>query len=199
MYPVVVATSRFPYRRQRGRPVKHINERLLRSVFSRSRNISKSKLAKVLGINRNTLSKRLTEFGIRTQYSDIGDEELDDLLRAYRLEKPDAGQSYIISFLRSLRIRIPRWRVRDMINRIDGVGVTLRTRKKITRRSYSNPRPMAIWHIDGHHKAILWGIVIHGITDGYSRKVSLDISNAYIHPLPFVRSWLFVLLTPMIP
>ncbi|KAF8800927.1 hypothetical protein BYT27DRAFT_7042469, partial [Phlegmacium glaucopus] len=40
----------------------------------------------------------------------------------------------------------------------------------LERRSYQVPRPNALWHIDGHHKLIAWGIVIHGVADGYSRK-----------------------------
>jgi hypothetical protein len=43
--------------------------------------------------------------------------------------------------------------------------------KKISRQKYTVPRPNALWHIDGHHKLIAWGIVIHGVADGYTRKV----------------------------
>ncbi|KAJ7574243.1 hypothetical protein C8J56DRAFT_753515, partial [Mycena floridula] len=28
-----------------------------------------------------------------------------------------------------------------------------------------------LWHLDGHHKLIRWGIVIHEFIGGYSRKV----------------------------
>ncbi|KAI6006192.1 hypothetical protein F5J12DRAFT_721182, partial [Pisolithus orientalis] len=27
--------------------------------------------------------------------------------------------------------------------------------------------PNALWHMDGHHKLIQWGIVIHGFIDGF--------------------------------
>ena len=30
---------------------------------------------------------------------------------------------------------------------------------------------MALWHIDGNHKLIRWGFVIHGGIDGYSRRI----------------------------
>ncbi|KAF8800932.1 hypothetical protein BYT27DRAFT_7035561, partial [Phlegmacium glaucopus] len=40
----------------------------------------------------------------------------------------------------------------------------------LIREQYQVPRPNALWHIDGHHKLIAWGIVIHGVADGYSRK-----------------------------
>ncbi|KIJ99156.1 hypothetical protein K443DRAFT_62827, partial [Laccaria amethystina LaAM-08-1] len=39
-------------------------------------------------------------------------------------------------------------------------------------KRYHVPRPNSLWHIDGHHKLIVWGIVIHGIADGYSRKAN---------------------------
>ncbi|KAI6149917.1 hypothetical protein BKA82DRAFT_4339055 [Pisolithus tinctorius] len=31
--------------------------------------------------------------------------------------------------------------------------------------------PNALWHMDGHHKLVHWGIVIHGIIDGYCHTV----------------------------
>ncbi|KAG2134987.1 hypothetical protein BD769DRAFT_1293898, partial [Suillus cothurnatus] len=36
---------------------------------------------------------------------------------------------------------------------------------------YKVSQPNALWHMDGHHKLIHWGIVIHGIIDGYCRTV----------------------------
>ena len=36
------------------------------------------------------------------------------------------------------------------------------------------PTPMGeviVWHLDGHHKLIRWGVVIHGIADGYDHTV----------------------------
>jgi len=56
--------------------------------------------------------------------------------------------------------------------RVDRLGMALRRREKIERRRYSVPRPNHLWHIDGHHKLIQWGIVIHGVIDGYCRTVS---------------------------
>ncbi|KAI5982901.1 hypothetical protein EDC04DRAFT_2616344 [Pisolithus marmoratus] len=39
-------------------------------------------------------------------------------------------------------------------------------------------RPNALWHMDGHHKLIRWGIVIHGIVDGYCHTWK---SMGYLH------------------
>ena len=72
-------------------------------------------------------------------------------------------------------LRIQRQRVVDSINRVDKLGQGLRQSvgKKRQRRNYTVPRPNALWHIDGHHKLIAWGIVIHGVADGYTRKVRI--------------------------
>ena len=67
--------------------------------------------------------------------------------------------------------RIQRKRIYDSIKRVDNLGSLLRNRKETRRREYKVSRPNALWHVDGHHKLILWGIVIHGFVDGYSRAV----------------------------
>ncbi|EPT00177.1 hypothetical protein FOMPIDRAFT_1123102, partial [Fomitopsis schrenkii] len=45
-------------------------------------------------------------------------------------------------------------------------GAALRRHKTVKRRVYHVPRPNHLWHIDGHHKLIRWGIVVHGGIDG---------------------------------
>ncbi|KAF8991330.1 hypothetical protein BDQ17DRAFT_1255009, partial [Cyathus striatus] len=47
----------------------------------------------------------------------------------------------------------------------------LQQRRAIKRQTYRVKRPNSVWHLDGHHKLINWGIVIHGMVDGYSRMV----------------------------
>lgn len=37
---------------------------------------------------------------------------------------------------------------------------------------YRVKRSNALWHIDGHHKLIRWGFVVHGIIDGYCRTIT---------------------------
>ena len=48
--------------------------------------------------------------------------------------------------------------------------------QRIKRHDYYSPRPNAMWHLDGHHKLGPWGIVIHGISDGYDRAVGFSTS-----------------------
>ncbi len=160
--------------RKRGRPKKQVDPMVLHEAFQRGRRISTTVLAGILGIDRKTLQARKKELGIDSAFDDISDEDLDNLVREYHKENPAGGRSYIIGHLRAKHsLRIQRHRVIDSINRIDKLGQGLRSRvgKKRPLRTYAVPRPNALWHIDGHHKLIAWGIVLHGVADGYTRKV----------------------------
>lgn len=55
-----------------------------------------------------------------------------------------------------------------------GLGIALRKHmmKKIHRQPYCVSQPHALWHIDGHHKLINWGIIVHGVVNGYTQLVS---------------------------
>ena len=78
----------------------------------------------------------------------------------------------MIGHFRCCGIWIQKERIRLSLARVDRLGQVLRNHNAIDRRVYKVPRPNALWHLDGHHKLIRWGIVIHGIVDGYSRAVS---------------------------
>lgn len=84
----------------------------------------------------------------------------------------------MIGFLRHSGLRIQRHRIIDSLRRVDPVGRALQERLHIVRRIYQVARPNALWHIDGHHKLIKWGIVLHGIVDGFDRTaLGLQASN----------------------
>ncbi|TDL30237.1 hypothetical protein BD410DRAFT_702123, partial [Rickenella mellea] len=57
---------------------------------------------------------------------------------------------------------VQKWRVRMSLRRVDGLGRILRNHCRTDRRKYHVPRSNYLWHGDGHHKLIRWGIVIHG-------------------------------------
>ncbi|KAF5334090.1 hypothetical protein D9758_018507 [Tetrapyrgos nigripes] len=157
-----------------GRPRKEIDSTRLQAATAPDR-MRRSRMARSLGISAKTLRRRLNDRGLDVTYSDISDEKLDQLVRAYCHSHPTSGRSYIISHLHTSHgVRVQRQHVINSIHRTDGVGRVLRTKKRelISRRTYRVKRPHALWHIDGHHKLILWGIVTHSIVDGYSRKVT---------------------------
>ena len=54
----------------------------------------------------------------------------------------------------------------------DPIAVLLRRTVATGRRKYSVPRPNALWHIDGLHKLIQWGFVVHGSIDGFSQMIT---------------------------
>lgn len=158
---------------RRGRPRKVPDQSLLEEAFAPNRNINVKKLAEKIGVHRNTLSSYLREFGIAARpYSDISDFNLDALIRDYRKENPQSGVRYLRGRLRQLHgLRIQKRRIKEAIERVDPLGQVLRNYTTTRRRVYHVSRPNALWHLDGHHKLIRWGFVIHGIIDGFCRTV----------------------------
>ena len=88
-------------------------------------------------------------------------------------------------------LRIQRHRIIASISRIDKLGQGMRqlVGRKKNRQNYTVPRPNALWHIDGHHKLIAWGIVVHGVADGYTRKVRAEYSCAARIKQQFFFCW----------
>ena len=156
---------------RRGPPRKIIHGAYLQEAIHPSRNLPKTKLARVLGVHRNTLKKKMDAAGIRSGYSAIEDQDLDAIVAAYKTKKPSTGFRYVLGHLRTTGIRIQKQRVLDSLNRVDRVGRFIRRRAAIRRRKYINSRPNALWHCDGHHKLIKYGFVIHGFIDGHCRTV----------------------------
>lgn len=157
-----------------GRPKKAIHEAVLHDVFNTGRNIPQTELARILGVDRKTLKKRLDELNIDIGYSKISDNDLDSLIKEYHDQNPTGGRGYVTGWLRSTYgLHIQQDRIRASMVRTNRLGHALRQSrsKKTPRQTYKVPRPNALWHIDSHHKLNPWGIVVHGISDGYSRKV----------------------------
>lgn len=157
---------------QRGRPGITVNATYLRAAMDPKRRITVSMLARLLGLHRHTVRKYLRLYGIDHSFSNLSNVNLDRIVRSYRAAKPDSGLRYLVGFLRSQGFRIQRNRVRASVLRVDPVGHILHHRRAIRRREYKVKRPNALWHFDGHHKLIRYGIVIHGGADGYDRMVN---------------------------
>ena len=161
---------------QRGRPTLHIDPALLQVALAPSHRISLTRLAEALGVHRHTLRNNLQINNITYGFSQISDADLDLLVGAYTQEKPESGIRYVTGFLRHHGLKVQRRRIIESLHRVDPVGRTLQERRAIVRRIYEVARPNALWHIDGHHKLIRWGIVLHGIADGQSRTVHFHTS-----------------------
>lgn len=157
---------------RRGRPRKVPNLQFLQDAMSPKRRLSLQEIADLLGIHRHTLRAHLRSAQIDYKFAALSDSDLDILVKTFRALKPESGWRYLIGFLRNHGLKVQKSRVFRSINRVDRLGRVLRERNTIQRRKYKVSRPNALWHMDGHHKLILWGIVIHGFIDGYCRTVS---------------------------
>ena len=70
---------------------------------------------------------------------------------------PNWGEKSVQGHLRSIGLKVQRWRVRESLKRVCPSAVKERFRRAIHRREYS------------YHKLIRWRIVIHSGVDGYAR------------------------------
>ena len=156
-----------------GRPRLAVN--LLQVEFLRSWHFSWTRIAFTLCISRSTLWRRLTENGYDfsvNRFTDISDDSLNQEIKTIKENFPECGERMVIGCLRSKGIFVPRHRVRDIIRDHDPIAVLLRWTQATARRKYNVPGPNALWHIDGLHKLIRWGLVVHGCIDGFSRMIT---------------------------
>lgn len=141
--------------------------------FLRGLRFSWTNVAKVLGISRSTLYRRLEEeegISRETCYSDMSDSDLDSLVREIKKAHPNDGERLKIGHLSRYGVTVPRVCLRGSIHRVDPVGTRMRS-VTIRRRVYCSAGPNAVWLIDGNHQLIRWIFVIHGGIDGYSRLI----------------------------
>ncbi|CAB5203300.1 unnamed protein product [Rhizophagus irregularis] len=105
-----------------GRPKIVISIEALR-LFRRE-GFSYTDIAKMMGVCTKTIKRRRNELNIPDDlvYTEISNEELDNLLRSIRLQQPYSGQQIIMGMIRSLGIKIHRERLRDSLHRIDTFG-----------------------------------------------------------------------------
>ena len=138
-----------------GRPCLKFDTTWLADVVSPSRHIPKQTLARTLGVHQNTLHRHMKMNGISKEYSPI----------------PNAGLHFITAFLTSHGLRVQQARIQSSMQCINPLGRFVRYSNAIQRCVYESPWSNYVWHIDGHHKLIRWGFIIHGMIDGFCRMV----------------------------
>ncbi|KAF8555695.1 hypothetical protein OG21DRAFT_1410484, partial [Imleria badia] len=90
--------------------------------------------------------------------------------------RPNAGLRFVLASLKSHGLNIQQERVRNSMQQIDPLGHVIRHQTAIQRHVYEAPRSNYVWHIDGHHKLIWWGVVIHGMIEGHCQTVRVFFS-----------------------
>ncbi|PPQ71999.1 hypothetical protein CVT24_008269 [Panaeolus cyanescens] len=157
-----------------GRPAKKIRRDALEWASKSS--IKFGEIASLFGVSPSHLYVQMKEAGLPTsRFSKIEDDDLDKVVQAAMAARPDTGVAYLTGYLRAnYQLRIQRSRLRQAVRDADVVAAAIRQQvsAKKPRGNYRVSRPHALWHIDGHHKLIKWGVVIHGVIDGYSRKIT---------------------------
>ena len=155
---------------RRGRPSLVVNVEQV-ELF-RSVGYTWFEVSNLLSVSRTTLWRRFRDLNIPTsRYSDISDQELDNIVQSIRESHPNAGLIMLQGFICGLGITVQRHRIRSSVQRLTpAIGLT-RWQQVISRRSYHVPGPNSLWHIDGHHSLIRWHFVVHGCIDGYSRMI----------------------------
>ena len=152
-----------------GRPAYNITKELIEQL--RETGMNWKSISVCLGVSDQTLYRRRIEFGVENSLTEISDEELDGQVRDILNLTPYSGKSYVRGGLKGRGINVQRSRIRESLQRIDGIGRAVRQRYAICRRTYNVSGPNHLWHIDSNHKLISWRFIIHGCIDGYSRAI----------------------------
>ena len=170
-----------------GQPRKVVDLAYVQEAMTPQCNILKSKLACLLGIGCHTLNCYLRQYNVHHSFSNLTDAELDTLVCTYQRNKPVSGIQYLVGFLRARGFRVQKCYILELIHCVDGLGHVLRQQTAIHCQKYKSSHPNALWHCDGHHKLILWGIVICGFVDGYCRTVCVHLNGFSAMPLTAVQ------------
>ena len=136
-------------------------------------NYSWSKIAEILDVSRQTLYRRLQEFGIDScKFTNISDQDLETYLKDIKASHSSCGEVMIQGHLIHSGVKVPRERLRAAIHHVDHTNTVARRSSVIRRRIYTTPHPNFVWHLDGNHKMIRWRLVIHAGVDGFSRLIT---------------------------
>ncbi|KIJ06239.1 hypothetical protein PAXINDRAFT_92321 [Paxillus involutus ATCC 200175] len=81
--------------------------------------------------------------------------------------KPDSGFWYLMGYLRQQGLHVQERCVWKSLHRVDGLNGRLRKSHLIRRWKYTVKQSNSLWHLNGHHKLIRWGFIVHAIIDGY--------------------------------
>lgn len=167
---VGVGSCRSSYAGQKGRPPVFVN--LAMVEYLRGNGYTWDEIARTMLVGRTTIWRKLREAGITLErHSNISDDDLDPLVSQLQMRHPHCGQILLHSMLETQGVRVPRYRLRESMHRVDPEHSSSRWHACIRRRTYSVPGPNSLWHIDSHHSLIRWRLVVHGCIDGFSRMI----------------------------
>lgn len=150
--------------------MKTISKERLESMLKL--NLPISRIAQELQVSRPVIYKAIRTYNLNSsRYTALEQDELQQKVASVKMHHPNAGEVMVQGHLEAEGVHVQRNRVRNAIHHTDP-SVSSRKRPPINRRVYNVPCPNYLWHIDGNHKMIRWGLVIHHGIDGFSRLVT---------------------------
>ena len=113
-------------------------------------------MADLVGVSPRTIHRRMTEYGlsISSQYTDVTDEYLEQVLISIQKEYPWCGNRQMCGHRLARGLRVQQHRIRELQRKIDPNGAIIRRLSTVNRRKYQVPAPKSLYHIDGNHKLI---------------------------------------------
>jgi hypothetical protein len=158
---------------KKGRPKQHFDPTWYANMMTLRK---KTGLAPVLGCVTRTLRRRALEYkletpglpvakrvelsdgGVETVYSghrahtlELTNDEVDTIVSTHLEMFPNFGRSMMAGSLQVEGHTIPRQRVREAYDRIQGGPTARFGRRRIHRRAYQVAGPNSLWHHDGQH------------------------------------------------
>jgi hypothetical protein len=154
-----------------GRKRKEIDNQIVTTL--RERQISWKDIARHPQVNvcRETLRLWRETTNFVEPRVNLSDNQLDIIVSNFIEGEPRRGFAVIESFLSLSGYAVTQAQLRTCMHRVDSEGIAARSHRTIQRRVYSVIGPHHLWHHDGNHKLIRYGIVIHGCIDGRTRTV----------------------------
>ena len=158
--------------RQRGRPLEEVDGEMV--VMLREANYSWAFISRELDIRPRTLYNWRQRSGFQDQKPHYEVDAVDEAVFRYLELRPlDRGEVTMLAHLQSTAgfSHITRHLVRESIHRVDPESCRGRKAARLKRADYHVDGPHALWHIDGWHKLIRYGLVIMGCIDGCTRTL----------------------------
>ena len=132
-----------------------------------------TQIVRYLGIVR---VETLREWRLRTGFEDPGErvkteeglKRVEELVADFMECHEERGARVVMGHLWENECFPTRETLRDVIVRLAPEGLKTRAfeaNKRISRCVYHVEGPHHLWHLDGHHKLIRWGLITHGCID----------------------------------
>jgi hypothetical protein len=130
------------------------------------------KIAKFLNVGVRWLSRWRKRMQFVDPFLTLTDPAIIDAYVQYFGENhPEMGEIILDAKFTSLNLYVKRAELRASVNRVHPGQRERRGEECVQRRVYNVAGPHHLWHLDGNHKLIRYGLIIHGCIDGFSRAV----------------------------